>query len=318
MGCCISQDESASRKAKKRRKRPKVDEEAQRPPGLSSVQDAANINEPQVAVQVVPGRRESIIQKPAGVNPFLVPSAGVPAAGSPHRRDKETTDGMLWSNEMPQPKATAEESATVDARALERHLTSEALQNLCDDDDIEASFESVRQLSERDMEEEITSALANLSPATEPTVESHCDCLSVAELVARAKSGALVMPARPQNNALHTKVKYKDLNRWMMELGATPAPVATVGGTPMGIRITAKVLEQNHLLLMKVQPRSSASGFIAEDEPLADGRRESRTSQHKVTDNHHGRYEMCDFYEELDNEERRLSQLDAESSDDDE
>jgi hypothetical protein len=312
MGCCTSQDESASRKVKKRRRRTKADDEAQQP-SAQTVQDRADFKEPKVG-DVLEGRPQSIIQKPTGVNPFLVPRPDAPATGS--LKEKGTPESMLWNRQtdMPQPMTTAQESAAADQTSLEKRLTSEALQHLCDDDDIEA-FESVRRLSERDMDEEINSALAHPSPATEPPVEAQFDCLSIAELVSRAKTGALLIPARPQNNALHTKVKYKGLNRWMKELGATPAPVATVGGTPGGSRITAKVLEQNHLLLLKVQSRSSAG--VAEDEPSEDDRRGSRASHNKVTDGHNERFQMCDFYEELDNEERRLSQLDAESSDDD-
>jgi hypothetical protein len=311
MGCFISKDDGgASRKSKRtRRKRPHVEQMSNSDRGEVP---APPIGEPRAelaaASNPLGGRRHSHIQKPSGGNPFLLPLS--PTAG---------LSANPAACDMPTPKRSKEElkESPVLEDAAAKHLTAESLRHLCDED-IEEAFQSMRDLSDSDLEEELRMSSTAGTPVEEST-ESFVDCLSIAELIARVKAGLLAIPNRIPCESLHTKVKYRDLQGWMAELGTVPAPVASVSGNPVGIRLCEKALDQNHRLLLQVKrTKPSSATFMDEDVTFGEERRGSRTSQNRITGDEDPGFAIESFYRELDDEERRLSQMEAEISDDDE
>ena len=241
-------------------------------------------------------------------------------------RGNEEMDGIVV------PKSSQQESCSAPLTTDQyeggdnshNRLTSHLL-HLCDAETEEA-FQSVRDLSDSEMDDEVRRASVNISPTTD-VPEAYDDCPAIGELILKIKAGLIVVPRRIDSESLRTKMKFRDLDGWLAEIGTVPAPVAAVGGNPVGIRLSEKVLEQNHRLLLQVTKRAkpiSAASFALHDDGLdgdvhEDGRRGSHTSQgNKVTDDVGPDFVMDSFYKELEDEERRLSTLDGTLSDDDE
>jgi hypothetical protein len=230
--------------------------------------------------------------------------------------------------------------------------------------------ESLSENAQDDLDDctsEENSALANIQ---QHLPERQVDAVPISSLAFQALNGQLLIETDGSEvgNAFRTKMRFRDVDGWLSEVGLVPAGVVALvsggGGASSrdrNFRLTAKQLEQNHRLILQLKSRTTThsyprtpqasgqtgpnisnpfavannSSFVAPAvsdaltvtnsqalnvmDPVDDeARRYSRQSNNRVPGglDRNADIGMTDFYEELEEEERRLSTIKNSSSED--
>lgn len=122
------------------------------------------------------------------------------------------------------------------------------------------------------------------------------------------------------NDPYRSKLKFKQIVQWTDEVGTVPPPTPTLVGERQELRLTSKQLEHNERVLLQLRQRTRTPGANASSTSSNDRRlsqslaakdrklsRASNKTNNRVDRNEHDEG-VGEFFHELAEEERRLSQ----------
>lgn len=174
--------------------------------------------------------------------------------------------------------------------------------------------------------------------------ERNVEALPLTVIAQQVIAGQLTLPVDMYvGDAFRTKMRFRDVDGWLNEVGHVPAPVVALVNSSNSVqrdakfRLTAKQLEHNQRLILQLKSRTAHAAPKPPVSPAVGQREVNLTGGDEFDDDNPRKYSrassaaknrvdrntkeqdigVSDFFEELEEEERRLSTINGSSSDED-